>query len=110
MKLILKWIILAGAVLLAAYIVPGITVTGFVNALVVALVLGLLNMFVRPILRILTLPINILTLGLFGAVLNVALFWFVAYLVQGFDITGFIPALWGAVIVGAVTWIADRFL
>lgn len=108
MRLILKLIILTGAVLLAAYIVPGITVTGFTTALIVAIVLALINMFVKPVLKILTLPINILSLGLFGLILNVILFWAVAYIVSGFTIAGFIPALWGAVIVGIATWIADR--
>ncbi len=108
MRLILKLIILTGAVLLAAYIVPGITVTGFTTALIVAIVLALINMFVKPVLKILTLPINILSLGLFGLILNVILFWAVAYIVSGFTIAGFIPALWGAVIVGIATWIADK--
>ena len=108
MRLILKLIILTGAVLLAAYIVPGITVTGFTTALIVAIVLALINMFVKPVLKILTLPINILSLGLFGLILNIILFWAVAYIVSGFTIAGFIPALWGAVIVGIATWIADK--
>lgn len=107
MKFILKLLILTGAVLLAAYIVPGITVTGFTTALIVAIVLALINIFVKPVLRILTLPINILSLGLFGLILNVILFWAVAYIVSGFTIAGFIPALWGAVIVGIASWIAD---
>ena len=108
MKFILKLLILTGAVLLAAYVVPGITVTGFVTALIVAIVLAIINMFVKPVLRILTLPINILSLGLFGFILNVLLFWVVAYFVSGFNITGFIPALWGAIIVGIASWIADK--
>jgi len=109
-KIILKWIGLTGAVLLAAYFVPGITVHSFVTALFVALVLGLINTFIKPVLKILTLPVNILTLGLFGIVLNALFFWFASVVVTGFAIAGFIPALIGSIVVSLIMWILDSFL
>ncbi len=107
MTLLLRWFISALAVLLAAYVVPGITVSGFYTALIVALVLGIMNALARPILIFLTLPINILTLGLFTFVINALLFWFVSTLVKGFEVAGFGPAFFGALVVWAVSWAAN---
>lgn len=108
MKTLIKFLILAGAVLLASYVVPGITVAGFLTALIVALVLGLINLVIKPIIKILTLPINILTLGLFGLIINTILFWFVSYAVAGFDIANFMAAFWGALVVAVIMWIANK--
>ena len=110
LKLLLKWLALTGAVLLVSYFVPGIAVTTFTTALFVALVLGLINTFIKPILGILTLPINILTLGIFGIILNAAFFWFASLVVSGFTISGFIPALIGSVVVSLIMWIVDLFI
>ena len=110
MHLLLRWLINAGALLLAAYLVPGIVVDGFYTALVVALVLGIMNALVRPILIFLTLPINILTLGLFTLIINAVLFWFVSTVVKGFEVRGFTAAFWGALIVWAVSWLSNSVL
>ena len=107
MSLLLRWIINAGAVLLAAYVVPGITVSGFYTALVVALVLGIMNALIRPILIFLTLPITLLSLGLFTLVINALLFWFVSTVVKGFGVAGFGAAFWGALLVWAVSWLSN---
>lgn len=107
MKLIVKLVITALALLLVAYVLPGVEVTGFYIALIVALLLGLLNLIVRPILILLTLPINILTLGLFTFVINGLLFWFVATFVDGFAVNGFWAAVLGALIVSVVSWIGQ---
>lgn len=109
-QIILKWIALAGAVIAAAYIVPGIEVSSFGTALIVALVFGLINVFIKPVLKILTFPINLLTLGIFGLILNVLLFWAVSGPVAGFVISGFVPALLGSLVVSVVMWVVDRFL
>lgn len=109
-KIILKWLGLTGAVLLAAYFVPGITVQSFITALFVALVLGLINTFIKPVLGILTLPINIITLGLFGIIINALFFWFASVVVSGFMITGFMPALIGSIVVSFIMWVLDFFL
>lgn len=110
MKLIIRIVITALALLFVANFVPGIAVSNIYVALVAALVLGLLNLIVRPILFILTLPITLLTFGLFTFVLNAAMFLFAASLVQGFDVVGFLPALIGSIIVSAVSTIAHHIL
>lgn len=107
MYLLLRWVLNALALLLVTRIVPGVTVDGFYSALVVALVLGIVNALIRPILIFLTLPINVLTLGLFTLVLNALLFWFVSTLVKGFHVSGFAAAFWGALVLWAVSWITN---
>ena len=109
-KLILKWLVLSAAVFAAAYLIPGIVVTSWTTALIVGIVLGLINMFVKPILSILTIPINIITLGIFGIILNALLFWAAAYFVNGFTIANFVAALLGSIIVAVITWIAGMLL
>ncbi len=108
MKTILRILVTALAVLVVPQLVSGITVTGFTTALLVAFVLALLNFFIRPILSILTLPINILTLGLFTLVLNGLLFWFVQYFVSGFHVSGFLPAFLGAIVVSVISWLGGK--
>lgn len=98
------------ALLLAAYLVPGITVDGLYAALITAVVLGLLHAVVRPILFVLTLPITIITLGLFHFVINAGLFMFAASFIDGFAVTTFWVALLGSVIVSVVNTIGSRFL
>lgn len=98
MKVIAHWFIIALALLAAAEFVPGIEVASFYIALIVALIVGILNVFVRPLLILLTLPITLLTLGLFTFVINALLFWFVATFVDGFSVDGFIPAFIGSLI------------
>jgi putative membrane protein len=105
MKLILHWIFVAVALFIAAYIVPGIYAESFTAALIVAAVLGVVTILIKPILFILTLPINILTLGLFTFVINALLLAFAASLVEGFSVQGFVPALIGALIVSVINGI-----
>ena len=89
MSMILVWILNAVALLAVAYLLPGITVASFGSALIAALVLGLVNMLVKPVLVLLTLPITIVTLGLFLIVINALLFWFVGSVLKGFQVNGF---------------------
>lgn len=110
MILLLRWVINAGTLLGIAYYLPGVEVSGFYAALITALVLGLVNALIRPVLLILTLPINILTLGLFTLVINALMFWFVATVVEGFAVAGFWPAFWGALILSVVSWVVGLFL
>jgi len=107
-ELVLKWIIAALGVLLAAYLVPDIFVASFYIALIVAALLGLLNLIARPILIVLTLPITIVTLGLFTLVINGLLFWFLSTFVQGFEIGGFLAAFVGALVVSAVNFLGEQ--
>jgi putative membrane protein len=104
MKFLLRWLINALALWIAAEVVPGIAVAGLGNLLLAALVIGLINAFIRPILRVLTIPITILTLGLFLLVLNALLFWLAAALVPGFAVAGFVPAFLGALILTVVSF------
>lgn len=110
MYIIIRWLIYAGALLLVTRLVPGVFVESFYTALIVALVLGLLNALVRPILIFLTLPITLLSLGLFTFVINALLFWFAASILEGFTVTGFGPAFWGALFMWAVAWLTNALL
>ncbi len=106
--LIVKWLITALAIFLVGSFLPGIHVHTYMTALIVALVLGILNMLVRPILLLVTLPINILTLGLFTFVLNGFMFWLVSLFIHEFVIDGFWWAVLGALIVSAISTVGDR--
>ena len=98
MRLIIRWLLSGLALIAVAYLVPGILVADFYIALIAALLLGLVNALIRPILLLITLPLNILTLGLFTLVINGFLFWFIASFVRGFQVAGFWPAFWGALV------------
>jgi putative membrane protein len=104
MRLLLVWLINAIALMAVAYLLPGIAVASFVTALVAALVLGLVNAVIRPILVLLTLPATLLTLGLFIFVINGLLFWFVGTFIEGFHVAGFWPGVFGAIGYSIVSW------
>ena len=106
-KMILKWLLSAAALLGVAYIYGGVSVASFSSALVAALVIGLLNMLVRPILVLLTIPITLLTLGLFLFVINALMFWLAAQLFTGFVVAGFWAALLGSLIYSACGVLID---
>lgn len=110
MSLILVWLLNAVALLAVAYLLPGITVASFGSALIAALVLGLLNMLVKPVLVFLTLPITIVTLGLFLIVLNALLFWFAGSILKGFQVAGFWWALAGAVLYSLISGLLSRLI
>ena len=103
LSLIARWILNAAALVLVAYLYPGVTIERFLTAAIAALVLGLVNAVIRPILIILTLPVTLLTLGLFIFVINALLFWFVAEIVKGFHVDGFLAALIGSILYSLVT-------
>ncbi len=110
MRLILRWLINALALLAVTQIIDGFVVESFYIALIAAFILGLLNAVVRPILVVLTLPITIITLGLFTFVINALLIWFVSTFVQGFEVAGFLPALFVAIILWAVSVLTNWFI
>lgn len=110
MRLLLLWILNALALLAVTYLMPKIQITGFGSALIAALGLGLLNTLVRPILAILTLPITILTLGLFYLVLNGFLFWLASVFLPGFDVQGPLAAILGALLYGVIAWILSALI
>ena len=103
--ILLAWLINAVALFLLPYVFPWVTVDTFIAALIAALVLGLVNALVRPILFLLTLPVTVLTLGLFIFVLNGLLFWFVASFVDGFHVSGFWSAMFGAIVYSLISWV-----
>ncbi len=96
-KLILSWILMALGIMLIAWLVPGITITGFKAALIVVVIMALVNALIKPIVSFISLPLNIITLGLFGIVINALLFMLVAKFAPGFEIDGFWSALIGAI-------------
>ena len=110
MNLLLRWAINALALLVLPYLFDSIRVESFYAALITALALGLVNALIRPVLIVLTLPLNILTLGLFTFVINGLLFWFVASFVKGFYVAGFWPAFWGALVYSIVSWALSALL
>jgi putative membrane protein len=110
MSLILVWILNAVALLVVAYLLPGIMVASFGSALIAALVLGLLNMLVKPVLVLLTLPITIVTLGLFLLVLNALLFWFAGSVLKGFQVNGFWWAVGGAILYSLISGLLSRLI
>lgn len=93
MYIVLKWLTSAVSILIASYFIPGVVVAGVWTALILALVLGLLNAIIKPILVFLTLPINILTLGLFTLVINALIVLLASSIVKGFEVGGFLNAL-----------------
>ena len=111
MKLILKWLLSAAALLAVAYIYSsGVSVASFGAAMVAALVIGLLNMLVRPVLVVLTIPVTILTLGLFLFVINALMFWAASGLLSDFHVSGFGAALLGSLMYSALGMLIDRAL
>ena len=107
MKLIVRWMLLAAALLLVAYVHPGVDVQSFGSALIAAFVLGLLNTLLRPVLVVLTLPVTLLTLGLFLFVINAAMFYASASLLGGFNVSGFGAALTGSLIYSLLGMVID---
>jgi putative membrane protein len=98
MKILARWLLLAAALLLVAQVFPPVTVAGFGSALWAAFIIGLLNTLVRPVLVLLTLPVTLLTLGLFLFVINALMFWAASGLLDGFQVAGFWAALGGSLI------------
>ncbi len=110
LNLLARWILNAAALLLVAYLYPGVQVESFLSAALAALVLGLVNAFVRPLLIVLTLPVTLITLGLFLFVINALMFYFAASLLTGFNVTGFVAALIGSLLYSVCGLIIDAAL
>ncbi len=108
--IVIRVLAIAGTLLLLPEFVPGISVASFYTAVVVAVVWGIFGLTVKPILGILTLPINLITFGLFSFVLNALLFWFLATVIAGFTVAGFVPALIGSAILSCVAWVLHKAL
>jgi len=107
---LLRWLVLTAAVLAASWLLDGIRVDGLLPAFLAAATLGILNAFLRPLLILLTLPINILTLGLFTFLINALMLKMVSAVIPGFTVHGFWTAVIGALIIGAVSWFLNIFI
>ena len=110
MKLLIKWLLSAAALLLVAYLYSGVQVSSFTAALIAAFVIGLLNAVVRPVLVLLTLPVTVVTLGLFLFVINALMFWAAASMLDGFEVRGFVAALIGSLIYSLIGMVIESAL
>ncbi len=110
MKLLIGWLLSALALLAVAYLVPGIHVSSFMSALIAAAVIGLANILIKPILLILTLPVTIITLGLFIFVINGLLFWLAGYVLQGFDVKTITAGIIGAIVYSIISWVLSAIV
>jgi putative membrane protein len=110
LKLLAKWLLLAAALLTVAHLYSGVQVQSFTAALIAAFVIGLLNTVVRPVLVLLTLPVTLLTVGLFLFVINALMFWAAASVLDGFKVTGFVAALIGSVLYSLLGLLIDAAL
>ena len=108
--LLARWLILTAAIMLSAHLIDNIYVSGFLSAFFAAAVIGVLNLFFRPILIILTLPINILTLGLFTFIINALMLKIASGLIPGFSVSGFWSTVIGAIILSAINWILNMIV
>ena len=110
MGIFIRWLILTAAIIAASYLIDGIRISGFFSAFCAAAVLGILNALFRPILFILTLPINIMTLGLFTFIINALLLKMASGVIPGFDVHGFWSAVFAALIISGVNWVLSSFI
>ncbi len=110
MKILIHWLILSLAVLAVPYFVTGIHIGGIGVAIIVGAVLGFINLVIKPVISLLTLPLNVITLGLFSLIVNAILFYFVGRVVEGFSIDSFTAAFWGALIVSVINWFANKVM
>jgi len=108
--ILIRWLILTAAIMFASYVIEGIQVKGFFSALFAAAALGILNAFFRPILIVLTLPINILSLGLFTFIINALLLKMASGLISGFEVYGFWSAVFGSLLISVVSWVLNSFV
>ena len=108
--LAIRWLVLTGAIMVASYLLEGIEVRDFFSAVGAAAILGILNAFFRPLLLILTLPINIMSLGLFTFVINALMLKMASVVIPGFEVHGFWTAVFGSLIITLVGWLLNAFI
>ncbi|MGD8958661.1 MAG: phage holin family protein [Desulfobacteraceae bacterium] len=107
---LVRWLVVTVAIMLTAYLLEGIHVTGFFSAFWAAAILGVLNIFLRPFLFLLTLPINVITFGLFTFVINALLLMMASGVIGGFAVAGFWSALLGSLLISIISWIFNTFI
>lgn len=106
----MRWLVVTFAIVCASYLIEGIRVSGFFSALFAAATLGVLNVFLRPLILILTLPINVLTFGLFTFVINALMLKMASSVIPGFHVEGFWAAVFGALVISVVGWVLSAFI
>lgn len=107
-NIILNWLLYSALIIFTAWLIPGISVQSFLSAMLVCLVIGLINIFIKPILEFISLPINFLTLGLFSLVINALLLMLAGYITPGFEVSGFISALFGSIVLSIASVVINR--
>ncbi len=110
MKLMLVWLLNAVALLLVPFVVPGVHIDTLYSALIAVVILGLVNSVIRPLFILLTLPVTLLTLGLFLFVINALMFWFAGDILSGFRVDGFVAALFGSIVYSFASWLFSWLL
>ena len=108
--IVIRWLILTFAIIVTSYLLDGIYVSGFISAFFAAAILSMLNAFFRPILLILTLPINVLSLGFFTFVINALMLLMVSGVIPGFNVSGFWSAVFGSLLISLVSWGLTSFI
>ena len=108
LNLLVRWILFAVVIIFTAWIIPGITVSGFASALLACIVIALINTFIKPIVQLISLPVNFLTLGLFSFVINALLLMLAGKITPGFEVKGFLSALLGSIILAIFTGILNN--
>ena len=108
--IIIRWLTLTGSIIITSYLLDGIRVSGFFSALFAAAILGILNAFFRPIALLLTLPINIMTLGFFTFLINAFMLKMASGVILGFDVYGFWSAVFGSLIISLISWLLNSFI
>jgi len=109
-KFFIKWILLAVVIFLLPQVIPDIVVASFTIALIASAVMALINVLIRPIMQIISFPINMVTLGLFSVVINALLFWLGSILVPGFDVTTIMGVVFGSVLTSIARWLVDELV
>ena len=105
---LLKWVIYALLIVFVAWVIPGIDVSNFLSAMLVCIVIALINVFIRPIIEFISLPVNFLTLGLFSFVINAFLLMLAGKLTPGFEVDGFLPALFGSILLSLLSGLVNK--
>ncbi|OON60037.1 hypothetical protein B0920_22500 [Massilia sp. KIM] len=110
MRLLITWLINAVALMVLPYLMHSVSVSNFTTAIIAALILGLVNTLIRPLLVLLTLPVTLVSMGLFILVINAFLFWMVAYFIEGFEVDGFWSAFLAAILYSIISWALSTLL
>ncbi len=108
LKMLIKWVFFALALMLTAWLIPGISVSSIWAAMLACVIIAVINIFVKPVLQLLTLPINIVTIGLFTLVINALLFMFAGWIAPGLEVDGFLSALFGSVVFSLLSLIVSK--